>query len=80
MSLKLHSHLQTLVVRDVIVAVIADYRVCHLQVAGEHLVKVSYLSLVSVSHLIAVAKLYRVRASHTTAMWLLKSPQIMIGA
>ena len=45
MSLKFHCHLQTLVVRDVVVVVIADYRGGDFQVASEHLVKVPSLSV-----------------------------------
>ena len=45
MSPKFHSHLQTLVVRDVIVVVTADYCVHHIDVASEHLVKMPTLSI-----------------------------------
>ena len=45
MSPKFHSHLQTLVVRDVIVVVIANYCICDFQVTSEYLVKVSSLSM-----------------------------------
>ena len=45
MSPKFHSHLQALVVRDVVVVVVADYRVGDFQVASEHLIKVSSLSM-----------------------------------
>ena len=41
----LQSYLQTLVVRDVIVVVAADYCVHHIDVASEHLVKVPTLSM-----------------------------------
>ena len=45
MLLQLDGHLQTLVVRDVIVVVPTDHSIRHLDVASEHLVQVTTLSM-----------------------------------
>ena len=45
MLLKLDGHLQTLVVRDVIVVVPTDHSIHHLDVASEHLIQVTTLPM-----------------------------------
>jgi hypothetical protein len=42
---KFDSHLQTLVVRDVVIVVTANHRIHHVEVASEHLVEMSTLPM-----------------------------------